>query len=60
MPEDERPSIIADVTCRAEGCPVAGETFRVKLYENVNPPIYRAQCGPCGNTTPEIVEVPNA
>lgn len=57
---EEWPSIEADVTCRTFGCPVDGVAFRVTLYANAEPPVYRAACGRCNTPNDDIVEVPHA
>lgn len=57
---DEWPSTEADVTCRTPGCPVEGLAFRVTLYVNAEPPVYRAFCGRCNTPNDDIVEVTNA
>lgn len=57
---EEWPSIQADVTCRTPGCPVEGIPFRATLYENLEPPTYRAHCGRCHTPNDDIVEVTRA
>lgn len=42
-------------TCHTEGCPADGITFRVKMYPNEAPPIFRAQCGRCGQAVTDLV-----
>lgn len=54
---DEWPTIKAAVTCRTQGCPVERIAFTVTLYENVEPPTYRAQCARCNVDITDIVEV---
>lgn len=42
-------------TCHTEGCPVDGVTFTVDMYPNEAEPIFRAQCGRCGQAVTDLV-----
>jgi hypothetical protein len=47
--------VLMKATCHTEGCPVDGVTFTVEMYPNAAPPIYRAQCGRCGQPVTDLV-----
>ncbi|GAO08681.1 hypothetical protein TPA0598_04_03170 [Streptomyces lydicamycinicus] len=44
----EWPSVELTAICRTPGCPAENIPFTGLYYENPEPPIYRGQCGQCG------------
>ncbi|MEU9925031.1 hypothetical protein AB0H51_27750 [Streptomyces griseoluteus] len=51
--EEPTPTKMA-VTCHTVDCPESGVTFVVNMYPNASEPIWRAQCGACGQTITDI------
>lgn len=43
------------VTCHTLGCPVDDVTFTLDVYPNEAPPVYRVQCGQCGQPVTDLV-----
>ena len=54
---EEEPTAM-NVTCRTDGCPVAGVTYTVDMYPNSVAPTWRAICAQCGNAVTDIVPTP--
>jgi hypothetical protein len=55
MDEVEPQPVVMVVTCRTEECPVQHVEYTVPMYPNATEPIFRAQCGQCGNLVSDIV-----
>ncbi|MFF3493745.1 hypothetical protein ACFYWS_20600 [Streptomyces sp. NPDC002795] len=51
--EEEQPTVMKAV-CHSEGCPVAEVEFVANMYANAEEPIYRAQCGQCGQPITDL------
>ncbi|MFF8696263.1 hypothetical protein ACF08W_29030 [Streptomyces sp. NPDC015144] len=43
------------VTCRTAGCPNADESFTVRMYPNVEEPVWAAMCAGCDQMVQDIV-----
>lgn len=53
---EEWPTVTADITCRTDGCPVNGVTYRVPIPKNADG-VYRAWCARCDTPNDDIVIV---
>lgn len=47
----EWPCVTLIATCRTRGCPAEGVPFEGVYFENLEPPLYRGQCGQCGQVS---------
>ncbi|MER6109392.1 hypothetical protein [Streptomyces hirsutus] len=51
--EEPTPTKMA-ATCHTAGCPEENVTYVVNMYPNASAPVWRAQCGQCGQTITDI------
>ncbi|WP_367575271.1 hypothetical protein [Streptomyces griseoaurantiacus] len=52
---DEVEPTMMKATCHTPGCPVAEQTFVEPMYPAPAPPVWRAQCGQCGQPVTDLV-----
>lgn len=48
------PSATLIAVCRVPGCRAEGIPFEGVYFENLEPPLYRGQCGQCGQPITEL------
>ncbi|WP_405613303.1 hypothetical protein [Streptomyces sp. NBC_00076] len=48
------PSATLTAICRTRGCPAEGLPFEGTYFENPAPPMYRGQCGRCGQPITDL------
>jgi len=55
MDETEPVPVMMTATCHTPDCPMDGVGCVVPMYANAAEPIYRAQCGRCGEPVTDLV-----